>query len=127
MPGKSYIDLTIRKVDNGFVSKYLLNKVEPGDKFESTGPAGSFYYEPLMDSNNLVFLAGGSGITPFMSIIRQATAKKLPLKIHLLYGSRVPDDIIFKKEIDNITKRNPNIMWFPGQGHDQQAGRKYQG
>ncbi len=108
-PGKSYLDLTVRRVDRGFVSDYLLKKARAGDEFESTGPTGSFHHEPLMDSNSLVFLAGGSGITPFMSIIRHAVAKKLPLKIHLLYGSRKPDDIIFKQELDHIAARNSNI------------------
>ncbi|MBN1376462.1 MAG: NAD(P)-binding protein [Dehalococcoidia bacterium] len=108
-PGKSYIDLTVRRVEKGFVSRYLLNKVKEGDRLESTAPNGTFYYEPLTDTDSLVFLAGGSGITPFMSIIRQAVSKILPLNIHLLYGSRKPGDIIFKKELDRIAARNPNI------------------
>ena len=108
-PGKSYIDLTVRKMAKGFVSDYLLKKVRAGDEFESSGPAGSFYYEPLMDSSSLVFLAGGSGITPFMSIIRDTVARKLRLKIQLLYGSRKPNDIIFKKELDGIAAKNSNI------------------
>ena len=108
-PGKSYLDLTVRKVENGFISRYLLNRVKEGDEFEATAPNGNFFHEPLIDSNDLVFLAGGSGITPFMSIIRQTAAKKLPLKIHLLYGSRKPGDIIFKKELNRIAARHPNI------------------
>ena len=108
-PGKPYFDLTVRRIDRGFVSDYLLKKVSAGDEFESTGPSGDFHYEPLMDSGDLVFLAGGSGITPFMSMIRHAAAKKLPLKIHLLYGSRKPDDIIFKKELNRIAARNADI------------------
>ncbi len=108
-PGKPYFDLTVRRVERGFVSDYLMKKAKSGDGFESTGPSGSFYHEPLMDSSDLVFLAGGSGITPFMSIIRQVAAKKLPLRIHLIYGSRRPDDIIFKKELDSIASHNPNI------------------
>ena len=66
------LDLTIREKADGFVAPYLLNEVEVGDELESTGPAGSFYHEPLIDGEELVFLAGGSGITPFMSIIREA-------------------------------------------------------
>jgi ferredoxin-NADP reductase len=54
----------------------LLDKVKVGDSFESTGPNGYFYYEPLVDSSDLVFLAGGSGTAPFMSIIREAVEKK---------------------------------------------------
>ncbi|MBM3149919.1 MAG: hypothetical protein FJZ88_07850, partial [Chloroflexi bacterium] len=69
-PEKPYYDITVRRMEPGFVSHYLLDKVKPGDTFESTGPNGGFYYEPIIDSSNLVFLAGGSGVTPFISIIR---------------------------------------------------------
>ncbi len=74
-PGTGYWDITVRRMAEGFVSSYLLDGVKVGDRFESTGPFGSFYYEPLMDSDDLVFLAGGSGITPFASIMREAAGK----------------------------------------------------
>jgi ferredoxin-NADP reductase len=62
-----------------------------------------------MDSADLVFLAGGSGAAPFMSIIREAVEKKSKLNIHLIYGSRKPDDIIFDKELKDITSKHKNI------------------
>jgi ferredoxin-NADP reductase len=108
-PGKPYYDITVRRVDGGFVSSYLLDKVKVGDGFESTGPSGYFYYEPLVDSADLVFLAGGSGAAPFMSIIREAVEKKSKLNIHLIYGSRTPDDIIFDKELKDIAGKHKNV------------------
>ncbi len=109
LPGKPYYDITIRRVQDGFVSHFLLDHVKQGDIFQATGPHGSFYYEPLIDTRNIVFLAGGSGITPFMSIMRETAEKKLPLNLHLLYGSRVPDDIIFKDELLDIASKHKNI------------------
>ncbi len=108
-PGQPYYDITVRRVEGGFVSSYLLDKVKAGDGFESTGPNGYFYYEPLMDSFDLVFLAGGSGAAPFMSIIREAVEKKSALNIHFIYGSRKPDDIIFDKELKGIASKHKNI------------------
>ena len=108
-PGKAYLDITVRRMDGGFVSHYLLDRVKVGDQFESSGPNGTFYFEPLIDSSNLVFLAGGSGITPFMSIIREVTHKKLPVNIHLIYGSRIPEDIVYRKELDSIARKHSNI------------------
>ena len=108
-PGKPYVDLTVRRMPDGFVSSYLLDEVRKGDGFESTGPSGSFYYEPLMDTGSLVFLAGGSGITPFASMTRDAVARKLPLDIHIIYGSRNPGDIIFKEELTGLAAANSNI------------------
>jgi len=108
-PGKPYYDITVRRVEGGFVSSYLLDKVKAGDGFESTGPSGYFYYEPLVDSADLVFLAGGSGAAPFLSIIREAVEKKSKLNIHLIYGSRKPDDIIFDKDLKDIVSKHKNI------------------
>jgi len=106
-----YLDLTVRRKEGGFVSNYLADKVKVGDEFETTGPAGQFYYEPLIDGKNLVFLAGGSGITPFMSILREVVDRKLDLNIWLIYGSRVPSDVIFAKELEEIARRHRRVRY----------------
>ena len=103
------LELTVRDKPGGFVAPYLLNEVQVGDELETTGPDGSFYHEPLIDGDDLVFLAGGSGITPFMSIIRDAVQRARPLKIHLLYGSRVPEDVIYGDELAELTASRPNL------------------
>lgn len=108
-PGKPYYDLTVRRMPGGFVSGYLLDQVKADDTFESTAPSGSFYYEPLINTSSLVFLAGGSGITPFASIAREVASKGLPLDIHIIYGSRDPSDIVFKDELAALAAKNPNI------------------
>jgi prolycopene isomerase len=109
VPGKPYYDITVRRIEPGFVSHYLLDRVTVGDTFESTGPNGSFYYEPLIETSDLVFLAGGSGITPFMSMIREVTQKQSPVNIHLLYGSRNHTDIIFGDELMKLAAKYQNI------------------
>jgi ferredoxin-NADP reductase len=106
---RGFYEITVRRMPDGFVSHYLLDEVSVGDEFTITGPAGSFYHEPLTDGDDLVFIAGGSGITPFMSIITEAVDRGLPLKISLIYGCRTPDDIIFGERLDTITKKYPNI------------------
>ncbi len=109
-PHAPYWDITVRRAPQGFVSHYLLDRVKVGDVLESTGPFGSFYYEPLRDSDDLVFLAGGSGITPFASIIREAVESNMPVRIHLIYGSREPGDVIFLDELMNLEAKNENIQ-----------------
>lgn len=108
-PGRPYYDITVRRKPDGFVSPYLLDKVKVGDTFTSCEPAGNFCHNPLVDTRDLVFLAGGSGITPFASFIRQVTEEKLQFNIHLIYGSREPEDIIFKAELEELAAKNSNI------------------
>jgi ferredoxin-NADP reductase len=104
-----YYEIAVRKVEDGFVSDYLLETVKVSDRLESTGPTGNFFYNPLFHGNDLVFLAGGSGITPFMSMIREVTDRGLSRKIHLIYGSRNPDDIIFGEELQEKARLHENF------------------
>ena len=122
-----YYDLTVRRVEDGFVSGYLLDEVKVGDRFQSTSPSGQFHHNPLFHGDNLVFLAGGSGITPFMSMIREVSDKDLERQIHLIYGSRVEDDIVFREELEERSEGHQNltvstVISEPSEGYDGTAG-----
>lgn len=95
----AYYDITVRRMPEGFVSIYLLDDVTAGQVLTSTAPAGNFYHNPLFHGDDLVFIAGGSGITPFMSMLREVTDRGLDRRIHLVYGSRREEDIIFADEL----------------------------
>lgn len=103
------IDITVRRMPAGFVSKYLVDEVAVGDTFEISGPGGFFYHEPLADTKDLVFLAGGGGITPFMSMIRTAIEVKSDLRMQLIYGSRTDDDVIFWDELSDLACGCENV------------------
>lgn len=123
----AYYDITIRRIANGFVSDYLLDRVKVGDRLESTGPAGHLYYNPLFHGQDLVFLAGGSGVTPFTSMIREVTDRGLDRKIHLFYGCRKPDEAIFHEELQIRAARYPNFTYDlvisePEAGYDGLTG-----
>ena len=108
-----YYDLTIKRQEDGFVSNYVLNGVRVGDNFTATSPAGNFYFNPVYMPPKLVFLAGGSGITPFMSMIREVTDRGLNRQIHVIYGSYDPNDIIFKAELEARALRHSNLTVSP--------------
>ena len=98
----AYFDLTIKRTDGGFVSNYLLDHVAVSDRLESTGPAGEFHYNPLYHGDDLVMLAGGSGITPMMSMVREFISRGSDKKIHLVYICRTPDDVIYRRELESF-------------------------
>jgi len=122
-----YYDITVRRVPDGFVSTYLFDDVKIGDSFQSTSPSGQFHHNPLFHGDNLVFIAGGSGITPFMSMIRELTDKDIKRQVHLIYGSRIEDDIVFKEELNERSKEHQNltistIISEPSQGYSGVTG-----
>ena len=104
-----YYEIAVRRAEEGFVSNFLLDELQVGDRMESTSPSGNFYYNPLVHGKDLVFLAGGSGITPFMSMIREATDRDLDRKIHLIYGSRHPEDVVYGQELKDRAERHGNF------------------
>jgi ferredoxin-NADP reductase len=110
-PMAKRLELTVRDKPGGFVAPYLFNELKVGDVLETAGPAGHFYHEPLIDGDDLVFLAGGSGITPFMSMIRDTVQRKRPLRIKLLYGSRTPEDVIFRNELEQLAAKHSNFTF----------------
>lgn len=109
----AYYDISIKRIPNGFVSDYLLDQIKPGDFLESSGPAGNFYYNPLFHGNKLLFLAGGSGITPFMSMIREMTDLGLEKQITLFYGSKSTEALIFHKELSKIAAQHNHFRYYP--------------
>lgn len=108
-----YYDLTIRKVDNGLVSTFFHEEVKRGDLLKGSGPEGHFYYNPLFHDKTMVCLAGGSGITPFMSILREVVECGLDREIHLFYGNKTLEEAIFHSELLKLSDRFPFFRYYP--------------
>ena len=100
------IILTLRNM--GGFSKEIYNS-NKGDELLITSPIGSTFVVDENSEDSFVFLSGGTGITPFMSIIRFLLASNKKNKVVLFNASRAPDEIIFKKELDKINEEQENI------------------
>lgn len=83
-------------------------RLTPGTKVFIRGPFGNFVVDEQQD-RNLVMLAGGIGITPFVSMIRAATHYRSPKPMVLLYSCRSQNDIPFYDEILELEQRNPRF------------------
>ena len=88
--------------------KRVLRNAAPGLQVKIEGPSGSFVLHRKAEKP-AVFLAGGIGITPFLSIIRQATHDKAPHQLYLFYSNRRPEDAAFLDELLEAAKQNPNF------------------
>ena len=72
-----------------------------------------FHFNPLYHMPNLIAIAGGSGITPFMSMLREIVDRNLDREVFLFYGNQSMDDIIFHEELERLTQRFKRIHYFP--------------
>lgn len=101
--------LTIKLVDGGLMSKYIFDTWTVGSKVEVSAPSGNFEYQPLRDAKNVICLAGGSGITPFVSMANAVCDGDEDFEMTLLYGSRNYENILFRQELDELAKKCDKI------------------
>ena len=122
----AYWDITVRRVPDGLVSNHLLDHTAQGTRLESSGPSGTFVFNPVIHPPALVCIAGGSGITPFMSMIREVVTRELPRHITLIYGNRSLDDVIFHEELARLAGASPRLDYVPviEQAPDGYTGRR---
>ncbi|MFF0559752.1 ferredoxin reductase [Streptomyces sp. NPDC004266] len=104
-----HYDLTVRRVPGGRISNHLVDSLAPGDPLTTSGSLGTFHHNPLFHGDDLVFLAGGSGVVPAMSMMREIVDRALARRFHLLYGSRDLGDIPFREELDALAADDPRI------------------
>ena len=122
-----FFEVTIRngKKGTGYVSIWFYENVKEGDKFIVNLPFGHFNYEELRDSNNILALAGGSGITPFYSMAQEIANGTLDVNLTILYGSVSHKDIILEKELKEITSKTDKVKFInviSGEGEELQEG-----
>ncbi|MBQ75709.1 MAG: hypothetical protein CMQ20_11910 [Gammaproteobacteria bacterium] len=125
---RAYYEITVRSIENGFVSDYLLNELKVGDSLETSAPTGQFVYNPLIHGDRLVFIAGGCGITPFMSMVRNFHEKNNHnVKIELIYGCARNDDVLFRRELEELHDTFDRfdlhlVLSEPDDGYDGHTG-----
>ena len=109
-PFEDELVITTRMRDSVF--KRSLKMLPIGGRVEIEGPFGSLTLHNER-ARPALFIAGGIGITPFMSMLRQATHDRLPQEMVLLYSNRRPEDAAFLLELQNLERQNANFHLLP--------------
>lgn len=116
--GKSGIYmLSITKKEGGKVSPFILDNWQVGTKVKASAPLGDFVHEPIRDSRKILAIAGGSGITPFRSMIKEFVLQKGRGKSEveefvLLYGTQSFEDTLYLSELAGWAKECPSFKFI---------------
>lgn len=102
---KDHIEFTKKLTDHEYSE--ALKSVKVGDWARIDAPYGQFTFEG--EFPKIALLSGGIGVTPFISICKNATDKGLNNKIALFYGCRTENDIAFRKEFEELAQKNKNL------------------
>ena len=124
-PFEDRLEIATRMRDSAF--KRVLKSMPLGTAVKIDGPSGSLTLHKN-SSKPAVFLAGGIGITPFLSILRQAAHEKLPHELFLFYSNRRPEDTPFLDTLNELQKTNPKFRFVPtmteiGKSHQKWIGQ----
>ena len=116
-PEEPNLALTIERLDDGEVSPYLADELQIGDKLELRGPIGGYFIWDIRTGGPLLLVGGGSGIVPLMAMLRHRAAAlaaagapdRHSLKTRLLYSSRRWEDVIYRRELEQIAAADDTV------------------
>ena len=108
-PEDERLVLTVDRLDDGEVSPYLTDVLMAGDKLELRGPIGGYFTWEAKDGGPLLLVGGGSGVVPLMAIIRHRAVVGSGVPTRLLYSSRSYEEIIYRKELEDLAARDGSL------------------
>jgi benzoate/toluate 1,2-dioxygenase reductase subunit len=108
-PRAEQVAFLLRETPTGALPTYLRERANVGDRIEFTGPLGSFYLrEP---KRPLLFLAGGTGLAPFLSMLEKLSGNGTEHPVHLIYGVTNDPDLVKVEELEHYAKQLPNFTF----------------
>ena len=104
------VSIIVKDYPDGFVSTYLNHQLKEKDEVIIEVGLGQFYLDEYRDKKNILAIAGGAGITPFISIAHDIKERNLDYNLIILYGSDNPNEIIAKEELESLMQDNIKII-----------------
>ena len=99
-PEHPRLAITVERLDDGEVSPYLTETLQPEDELELRGPIGGYFvWDPPADMGPLLLLAGGSGVVPLRAMLRHRARIGSSVPVRLLYSVRRLPDVIYHSEL----------------------------
>ena len=98
-PGEP-LAITVERLNDGEVSPYLTEDLQPGDVLEVRGPIGGYFVWEADFGGPLMLLAGGSGVVPLRAMLGYRCLIGSSVPVRLLYSSRSWEDVIYRSELD---------------------------
>jgi propane monooxygenase reductase subunit len=106
------LEFVIRVYPDGLFSEMLASNLAAGDRLEIVGPYGVFTLRDGRDCD-LVFVGGGAGMAPILSVLRSMAERGSTRKTTYYYGARRKRDLCFEKELYALQESMPNFRYIP--------------
>jgi propane monooxygenase reductase component len=105
------LEFVIKVYPDGLFSEFLAEKLAEGDRLDLTGPFGVFTLRE--GENDLVFVGGGAGMAPILSLLRTLAERNIQRKATFFYGARTKQDLCFEAELRELEEKLPDFRYIP--------------
>src|SRR5215469_13350665 len=123
---RSFVEITPKRVEGGYVSQFLNDRVQIGLEVKARGPYGRFYFDESKHKR-IVLIAGGSGITPMIAMLRYIDDLCIPVHATLIYCVRTEHDVFFKEEFAALQEMLKTFRYVLVLSHPSSAWRGWEG
>lgn len=120
-PDEDFLSITVKRITNGEISRFMLTKVKEGDIINAVEPAGRFTINNFTAPEDIFLFAGGSGIAPVFSQLKFILGCSGESRLILIYSSQDANAVLFKAELDQLAQKHPDrlkiIYLFSSEGN----------
>ena len=106
---EDFLELHVRRIEGGLVSRWLHEGVKPCDTIEIRGPSGACFYVPGSEEQPLLLAGSGTGMAPLWGIVRDAVERGHRGPIHVVQGALRADRLYLMDELDQLAARIPGV------------------
>lgn len=115
---RSEIEIMVKLMPGGLFSSYVDRQLKPGEHLTMRGPYGNFYlrntqHAPGNTQREAIFIAGGSGMAPILSLLRDMAEQKDSRSVTYFYGARTRRDLFLLDELHGFEQRLPHFRFVP--------------
>lgn len=103
------MELTVQRLPDGEVSPYLVDDLSVCDQMELRGPIGGWFVWRPADTGRVLLIAGGSGVVPLMTMVRERARGDSSSVVKLLYSVRSPADVYYADELDRRAHQDSGL------------------
>ena len=115
------LEFVIKVYPDGLFSEFLDKRLQVGDRLTVTGPYGVFMLRDAPDTD-LIFVGGGAGMAPILSLIRSMAERGIDRKAVYYYGARRRADLCFEDELRALEQTLPNFRFVPALSDEDWEG-----
>ncbi len=108
----SIIEFVIRYVPKGLATTFVHKALRVGDTVTITGPFGDFYLRENSEKD-IIFIAGGSGKAPILSILQRLDDLGMKRKVRYFFGAKALRDLYYSEELIELSNKYSNFEYIP--------------